>query len=239
MADLLDKHGLNGTFFVPINNREGIGTMSPSQIRELGCRFEIGSHTYDHIQLNRLDQAQAHYQITAGNRCLEDMLGRKVNGFCYPGGKYRRRDAELVKASGFIYARTTVNLHFDVGRTPFELPTTVQFYPHARSLYLRNFATAGNWGRRYKGLRLALRHRHWMDRLYTLFEHACERGAPFHLWGHSWEVDRLDAWNELDRFFAHVAATVPPRDRINNEQLAARYFQTHEHNGRGAHCESK
>ena len=51
----------------------------------------------------------------------------------------------MVRAAGFRYARTTVNLCFDPGTDPFQMPTTVQFYPHDRSVYLRNFAKAGGW----------------------------------------------------------------------------------------------
>jgi hypothetical protein len=57
-----------------------------------------------------------------------------------------------------------------------------------------------------------------------MFDYACEHGATFHLWGHSMEVDKLGAWQELDRFFAHVASRIPIENRLNNEQLVARHF---------------
>jgi peptidoglycan/xylan/chitin deacetylase (PgdA/CDA1 family) len=224
VAELLDKHGLNGSFFVPVKNHQGADVMSPSQIREVGSRFEIGSHTYSHCFLRDVGRAEARYQIVQGKQRLEDMLGKKVGGFCYPRGQYRQRDVELVKSAGFRYARTTMNLCFDAGDDPFEMPTTVQFYPHPRSLYLRNFAAGGGWLKRREGLRLAVRHPHWTDRLRALFDHAMERGGAFHLWGHSREIDRLDAWRELDDFLAYVSARVAARDRLNGAQLAARYF---------------
>jgi peptidoglycan/xylan/chitin deacetylase (PgdA/CDA1 family) len=224
MAELLSKHGLQATFFVPINNREQFPVMMPAQIRELGKHFEIGSHTQDHAFLKDIPITDAHYQIWEGKKQLEDMLGAKVTGFCYPGGKYRQRDAEMVRACGFRYARTTKNLCFDAGDQPFEMPTTLQLYPHQRGVYLRNFARAGNWLERREGLQLALRHNNWIDRLYALFDHADTRNRAFHLWGHSRDIDQFDGWSELDRFLGHVASRVAPENRLTNGQLAARYF---------------
>jgi peptidoglycan/xylan/chitin deacetylase (PgdA/CDA1 family) len=221
-ADLLQKHGLNGTFFIPIRNCEGDAVLTGAQIRELGRRFEIGSHTYDHCYLKRVDIWQAYHQIHDGKRRLEDLLGASVNGFCYPGGRYTRRDVELVKACGFTYARTTMNLRFDAGDKPYEMPTTLQFYPHDRAVYLRNFAGSGCWARRIDGLRLSLQHANWIQRLYAMFDHACRHGGTFHLWGHSRQIDQLSAWHDIDAFFGYVAERVAQPRRVNNEQLAAR-----------------
>ncbi len=224
MAELLSKHGLNGTFFIPIKNREGPAVMCGSQIRDLARRFEIGSHTYDHCFLKNVAITEAHFQITEGKKQLEDILGTEVTGFCYPGGKYRKGDADMVKAAGFRYARTTMNLCFDAGDNPFEMPTTVQFYPHDRNVYIRNYARFGKWVERRNGLRLAVRHNNWIDRLHAMFEHAAKRGGSFHLWTHSNDIDRLDAWSEMDRLLARIASRVAPQDRLSNEQLAARFF---------------
>jgi peptidoglycan/xylan/chitin deacetylase (PgdA/CDA1 family) len=224
MADLLSKHGLNATFFVPIKNREGFPVMSAPQMRELGGRFEIGSHTRDHCFLKNIPITEAHYQITEGKKQLEDILGRQVTGFCYPGGKYRQCDAEMVRACGFRYARTIKNLCFDAGDQPYEMPTTLQLYPHEKSVYLRNFIRFGNWLERREALQLVLRHKHWSERLYALFDYADWCGRTFHLWGHTRDIDQFDGWHELDRFLGHVASKVAIENRLTNEQVAARYF---------------
>jgi len=221
-AELLKKHGLNGTFFIPVRNCEGDNVLSDTQIRELGHQFEIGSHTYDHRYLKTVDIWQSYHQINDGKKHLEDLLGTSVNGFCYPGGRYSPRDVELVKACRFSYARTTMNLRFDAGEKPYEMPTTVQFYPHDRAVYLRNFAGSGNWLNRLGGLRLALQHSDWIGRLYAMFDYACESGGTFHLWGHSKQLDELNAWKQIDAFFAYVAARIAAPDRLNTAQLAAR-----------------
>lgn len=224
MARLLDKHGLQGTFYIPIHNREGFDVMQPQQVRELASRFEIGSHTYDHCFLKYIDLTDSHYQVTEGKKQLEDMLGKPVDGFCYPGGKYRPADVSIVKAAGFRYARTTENLCFDAGNQPFEMPTTCQIYPHARNIYFRNFARTGHWHRRHRAMRTALRHEDWIRRLYALFDDACLHGNVFHLWGHSRDIDQFDAWNDLDRFLEYVSTRVPSQHRLSNGALAERYY---------------
>lgn len=224
VAELLAKHGLTGTFYIPMKNREGPPVMSPAEVRALSEQFEIGSHTFDHCFLKSVDIVESHFQVTEGKRQLEDVLGTQVSGFCYPGGKYRPADVEIVKASGFRYARTTVNLCFDVGSKPFEMPTTVQLYPHQRSVYLRNFAKSGDWLKRQKGFSYAMAEKDWIPRLYSLFEHAVRSKGCFHLWGHSKDIEQHNAWKELDRFFAHVSSSVAPENRLTNGQLAERYF---------------
>lgn len=228
MAELLSRHGLSGTFFIPIKNREGLPVLSDAKIREIGRQFEIGSHTYDHCFLNTVNSKQARFQVEEGKRKLEDVIGKPVTGFCYPGGKYQREHIELVKTAGFQYARTTMNLCFSSGRSQFEMPTTCQFYPHDRSVYCRNFIKSGYWPQRYDGLALALSEANWLKRIYALFDHACEHGAVFHLWSHSHDIDKLGAWEELDRFFSYVSSRTDAPGRVNNMQLA-RIFHPNMH----------
>jgi peptidoglycan/xylan/chitin deacetylase (PgdA/CDA1 family) len=226
MAELLDTHNLPGTFFIPIKNREGPPVLSDVQIREIGAHFEIGSHTYDHCFLNSVDSEQARFQIEKGKSELEEIIGKQVGGFCYPGGKYQREHIELVKSAGFRYARTTMNLCFGSGRSQFEMPTTCQFYPHDRSVYCRNFIKSGHWPQRYDGLTLALKETDWLKRIYALFDHACEHGTVFHLWCHSIDIDNLNAWDELDQFLSYVASRTAVTGRVDNMQLARIYHPT-------------
>lgn len=222
MAELLCKHGLNGTFFVPIFNREGPPVLKKSQLLEISARFELGSHTHDHCYLRNMSLSAANEQIISGKRHLEDMVGHAVEGFCYPGGKFTQAHLALVKAAGFLYARTTTNLCIDPGTCPFEVPTTIQFYPHSKGVYLRNFLQSGRWDKRAHGLYLALLTEDWIERIYALFNYCCERGGVFHLWAHSMEIDQLDAWRQLDGFLAYVASRVQQENRLSNRQLAER-----------------
>ncbi len=219
-AEMLQRHDIAATFYIPVRNREGFPVLAAADIRTLDHEFEIGSHTFDHSFLKSLTIDQSHYQITEGKAQLEDMLGHRVAGFCYPGGKYGQRDAEMVQSAGFRYARTTMNLCLDSGNNPYEMPTTCQFHPHTRPVFLRNFSSGGEWSKRAELLRLAMRHDDWITRINAMFDYACETGGVFHLWGHSRDIESHDAWDQLDAFLARVAGRLPKAQRIDNARLA-------------------
>lgn len=224
LAQHLARHGIAATFYLPINNVEGLAVLQSAQVRELAQGFEIGSHTHDHCFLSRLDDAQAQFQVVRGKTELEQTLGHRVAGFCYPGGKYRPVHVAMVRAAGFDYARTTRNLELGPGDSRFELATSCQFYAHSRAVYLRNFIRGGAWLRRAPLLLDGLRPRQWQDRLHAMFEHALAHGGVFHLWLHSIDIERLGAWATLDGFLRQVATSVPPSQRWTNGHLAAHYF---------------
>jgi hypothetical protein len=224
LAQLLAAYELKATFYLPIANIEGPPVLHGPQIRELGQAFEIGSHTHDHCFLSLLGERQARFQIERGKSVLENLLGRQVAGFCYPGGRYGGVHVRQVEAAGFRYARTTRNLYLEPGPGRFEMATTCQFYPHGRAVYLRNFVRGGQWLKRRASLRRALRHDGWGARLHAMLDGALQDGGVFHLWLHTLDIDRLGAWSELDAFLRRVAACVPPSRRLTNGQLADRFF---------------
>ena len=78
-------------------------------------------------------------------RMLEELLGSEVRMFCYPRGRYDAEVIACVQQSGFEGARTTRMLAdtLDFGR--FEMPTSVQAYPHPPLNYLKNLANNRDW----------------------------------------------------------------------------------------------
>ncbi len=221
VADLLDRHGLQATFYLPVSNAEGLPVMAPSDARRLARRFEVASHTLSHRFLASLDDETARMQVNDGKRRLEDWLGAPVRGFCYPGGRYRRRHVAMVREAGFAYARTTQNLRFDAGRLPYEMPTTLQFYPHPRPVLARNLLSQGNRAARLPAFMTAMAGDHWLERAYRLLALAARRGGVFHLWFHAIDLERLALWTALDCFLARAAERVPAASRVTNGTLAA------------------
>lgn len=69
--------------------------------------FSIGSHSISHIPLTDLDPQTAKYEISASADFLEDRLGCRPAGFCYPRGSYDEGHARIVKDCGYDYAVTT------------------------------------------------------------------------------------------------------------------------------------
>ncbi len=220
MADLLMRHGMRATFYIPMRNGEGPPVLTPGAIRELARHFEIGSHTLDHRFLKRLNVLEALAQIQEGKTALEELLGKKVEGFCYPGGKYRPLHIKMVQSAGFSYARTTKNLFLSAGIKRYELPTTLQFYPHSRSIMMRNFISQGDWNQRRTALNVIGYEADWLNRLYLLVDYAARSGRVCHLWCHSLDIDKLGLWKRLDALLRFATQRYAASQRVDNSQLA-------------------
>lgn len=205
LAELLSKHGLKGTFFVPRINAEGRPTMGPRDLARLTAMgFEIGAHTNDHARLDALDRVAAMRQIDDGRRYLEDSIGGPVRGFAYPGGRPGRHGRALA-AERFAYARTTRMFALDPGPDPYDLPTTLQFFPHGRLPLVRNFLRGRDYAARSGAALLRLAARDPASALAGIASRAARRGGTLHVWGHSWEFDALDLWDCVDSAFARLA----------------------------------
>jgi peptidoglycan/xylan/chitin deacetylase (PgdA/CDA1 family) len=63
--------------------------LSWEQLEELAhVGWEIGAHTRTHPDLTRLAPRDLEAEIVGGKRVLEDRLGRAVDLFAYPSGRY-------------------------------------------------------------------------------------------------------------------------------------------------------
>ncbi len=203
IGEMLTKHGLAGTFFVPIQNREGKPVMNGAEMRELDSAHEVASHTRTHRYLLTCSRSEAREEIENGKQQLEEFLGHCVEGFCYPGGKFNQEITEMVRNAGYRYARTVENLRIDFGHNVWEIPTTLQFYPHGTGTLLKN--AARHWEFSKSALILPrFRQRDFFAYARSLAEHCLGSNAIFHLWGHSWEIEEHGLWVELDSFFSFL-----------------------------------
>lgn len=207
VADMMLSHGLRGTFFVPLANVEGLPVLNAGDMRRLSDQgFEIAAHGLDHRRLTSLPPQQARQQIADGKSRLQDMLGKPVTGFCYPGGRHNSFIRAAVAESGFAYGRTTEMFRLDRGADPYRMPTTLQMHPHGIGALLRNWARqGGGWQRLQRALRI------WQtgDLLASagrLAVDAAGSDGVLHLWGHAWEVADAGQWDWLDGLMASLAS---------------------------------
>lgn len=125
----------------------------------------------------------------------------------------------MVVEAGFEYARTSLTLHGTWPVDPFIMPTTIQYYPHSRDVYVRHFLGRGAWGERTGLFRVAVMPGDFMSRLRGMLDHVCARGGVFHLWGHSRELERFDGWRQLESFLRYAAERVPVEGRLSNGEV--------------------
>ncbi len=203
LAELLLSRRIRGTFYVPINYRER--ALDHVQLKSLASAgFEIGAHGFSHKPLRRLPPPELVQEVGPCKPILEDIIGREVRMFCYPRGRY---DASVVRAlqeAGYWGARTVRMLATRLASSPFEMPTTLQIFPHPPFTYLKNVASAQRLESWQTCLVQMPRLGSWLELGKRLFDAVLEKGGIWHLYGHSWEVERLGLWDDLREILDYV-----------------------------------
>lgn len=214
LAELLDAYRLRGTFYIAPRNREIApwARLGKAAIADLSTRFEIGGHTLTHVRLPQTSPAQARHEIAAGKVDLEDVTGRPVRSFCYPGGAYQPAHTAMVHDAGFSLARTVRRHRSRLSASLLELPTTFHAFRH---LVDGPAALKLAKGRVMAAARYYL---NWDEFAIASFNRCVDSGGVFHLWGHSWEISATDGWNRLERVFDHIAQR-PDVMYLDNHEL--------------------
>ena len=218
LADLLAANGLPGTFYVAPRNVE-LPTrerLSDEATRGLAEAFEIGGHTLNHRRLGHLSPDAAWEEVVTGKAALEQSIGEPVTSFCYPGGVYGPEHPAMIERAGFTSART-VRRWVTRPTSPFEMATTMHGYRHLVDGPPILRSARGD-------LRLAARlYMNWDALAIRLFDDVVAGGGVFHLWGHSWEIDRNGDWGRLERVLRHISGHDDVA-YVSNSQLAERAF---------------
>ena len=124
--------------------------------------------------------------------------------FCYPCGRYDASVVHALRQAGYWGARTVRMLATQPTNNPFEMPTTLQMFPHPWFTYLKNVARAHRLESLQTFLVQRRRLQSWMALAKTLFDLVLENGGVWHLYGHSWEIDSLGLWADLGEILDYV-----------------------------------
>lgn len=201
LAELLLKYNISSTFYIPKNNIEGISVLPDSDIKSLSESFEIGAHSIDHLRLSRLSKDEQEYQVRHSKEWLEDLTGKNIHGFCYPGGVYDDVSIDIVKKAGFYYSRTTENFMNKIIDI-YEMPTTLQLFNHKSHILLSNIIKSENSVSKAYNYYPILMNNNLLKRLEYVLKYAIKHRLNYlHLWGHSWELNEYDMWPLLEDFF--------------------------------------
>jgi len=219
LAGMLGEHHLRGTFYVP--RSAPTGTLAKSQLRELSASFEIGAHTLDHVYLTGVPQGESERQIAQSKIWIEQTTGQGCAMFCPPAGKYARRHLPIIRDAGYLGIRSVQLLSLSPPR-PVDgvlvMPTTLQVYPHSRSTYVKNSAKRHAWANLWQYIRAGCPDD--LERLTeSLLGRTVARGGVFHLWGHSWELQRHDQWDRLRRVLRLMQRFASEAPCLTNGQI--------------------
>jgi hypothetical protein len=206
LANLLVKYGVKGTFYLPRSYLDNsVGT---ADILSLAGEFEIGAHTLSHTDLTAIPLEQAEKEIRGSKLYLEQLLGRNIHMFCYPKGRYNDSIKGQVCGAGFVAARTVNHGDFNQPRDPYEWQIT---------LHASNGSPLMTW-RIWRKSGIPIRSLlDWEIRAKLLFDLALERGGIYHIWGHSWEIEKNREWTKLESVLGYIANRENIRYMTNGE----------------------
>ncbi len=199
LADLLKKYNLAGTFYISPKDKEipPESRLRDEKILELSQSFEIGGHTMTHPLVSKIEDKEAEKDILEGKKYLENLLGREVTSFCYPGGFYKESNKKILRDAGFKLARTVERFKTETGSDHFALPTTIQAYRHYSDVF-GIFREVGI----VDFLKCFL---NWDVLAIKIFDNTLKNGGVFHIWGHSWEIENNSDWERLEKVFKHIS----------------------------------
>lgn len=130
-APILKESSFNATFYITTGFLGTRGYLLPGQLRDLSGRgFEIGCHSMTHPYLDELGTDELKRELRDAKSQLEDIIGRRVDHFSCPGGRWSPRVVEVAKECGYASVATS-----RVGRN---LPTDDRF-ALARVAIMRGF----------------------------------------------------------------------------------------------------
>lgn len=76
-----------------------------------GAGISFGSQAKTHKNLRLIEDSEIRKELMDSKLALEEKLGAKKIGFCYPYGKHDNRVKGIVRDAGFDYARTCIKGH--------------------------------------------------------------------------------------------------------------------------------
>jgi peptidoglycan/xylan/chitin deacetylase (PgdA/CDA1 family) len=191
---------------------------SASQVREIAEGFDIGGHTYHHVDLTAVSEQEASREISDGKKRLEDIVDRKLLSFCYPYGYTNSRVSNTVKEAGFLGARTTGLLSRQIDDL-FRMKTTVYTARQWPTHLFKESYFARDRTFFYFVVTNGLFLQPWYRIALKTLEFVVENGGVWHMWGHSWEVDKNDDWSHLESVLREISMLTETIQRVDNSRL--------------------
>lgn len=211
LANLLTAYNVRGTFYIPKVYKAD--ALSLEQVKDLADKHEVGAHTLTHPDLDKIEEKQLKEEIYGSKKYLEDLLNKEVPMFCYPRGLLTEQVKRVVKEAGYLGARSTQKFCFQRPTNLFEFGVSIHVYPfpfrkkdqhsylinkHLFDPLLKNYKKIGQLGLSINSF--------WSlsNLLRNALEYAIYKGEIFHLYGHSWELERYGLWEELEKFLSDI-----------------------------------
>ncbi len=205
LAQLLKKYKIKGTFYIAPQNREFTknNLLNRNDILYLSKEYEIGAHTQTHQNLSKISLNQADWEIKKSKQYLENIVSNKIISFSYPYGAYNNEVSNLVKKSGYSLARTTKKYTYLKSIDNYQMPTSLECH---RISLLNSFSEIKSiYNLADHNLLQTIKFLDWEYIARAMFDEIYKNGGIFHLWGHSWVIDKWSEWDKLERVLNYIS----------------------------------
>jgi len=143
---ILKKYRFTATCYIVANNIGGknywdipknykvFKMMNTDQIKSwISSGMDIGSHSLNHIRLDKIDQNTLDKEISKSKEKLEKIFGVRINHFCYPYGAKNTNVTDMVESNNYKTGVTVKRGIMSKDSDLFSLPRvtiTHKTFPH-------------------------------------------------------------------------------------------------------------
>lgn len=193
LIELMNKYQLKATFNL---NSELLGEpgllqldgksvahnkISADEVPQVYKGHEVAVHTLTHPTLRTLDETEIIRQVEEDRKNLEKLIGYEIVGMAYPNDGFAdERLADIIKnKTKMQYARMVrCTNNFDVQTDLYRFMPTVYHLVEQEQL---------------------------LAKAKEFIQLKPDKPQIFYIWGHSYELDQKDRWDDIEEFFALIS----------------------------------
>ena len=170
LVALFNAHGIKGTFHINAGILDQGNRLGSAEVKTLYAGHEVSCHSFSHPFLERVPRTEVAREIFEDRKGLEALCGYPVVGMSYPMGTYNSEVIEIAKACGIVYSRST--------------------------------RVSGGFGipQDFMAWDATCHHREMLEKGAAFLELNHYPLALFYVWGHAYEFDNNNNWNEIEEF---------------------------------------
>lgn len=177
LVEIFNKYGLKATFHLNSGILNTEGFIQYEELKELYAGHEIACHGVYHEYPTHLNQEGLLKEYYEDRKTLEEKTGRIVRGCSYAFGEYDQRVIDMLRNIGIVYSRTVeATGNFKIPED-FMKWTPSCHHNDAFGDMADAFLNTPNY------MKLPL----------------------FYIWGHSFEFDRQDNWQQMEEFCEKIS----------------------------------
>lgn len=182
LIHIFNKYGIKGTFHLNSayicedENIDDRGRLSRKQVVEVYKGHEVAAHTATHPLIESCPINQVINEIMEDRKELESIFRYTVRGLSYPYGSYSEEIKKMLPFTGIEYSRIVGNSEcFNIPKDLYEWKATCH-------------------------------HNHKLLELTDKFisQNRGEHLDLFYVWGHSYEFDRDNNWDLIEKFVEKI-----------------------------------